>query len=80
MKNTHSEPAIFSRIPDNIQRQRLHRLIREELTEKQRITLIAYYFQQLSIPEIARQQGINKSSVCRTLHRAEERLRRFLQY
>ena len=41
---------------------------------------MAYYFQGQNIPAIAREQGVNKSTVCRTLRRAEERLRRFLQY
>ena len=63
-----------------VQQKRLHRVIREELTPIQREVLLAYYFQELTIPEIARRRGVNKSSVCRTLHRAEDRLRRFLRY
>jgi len=55
-------------------------VIREELTELQRYTLSAYYFQQQSLTQIARDRGVNKSTVCRTLHRAEEKLRRFLRY
>ncbi len=67
-------------LPGEIQRQRLMRVIREELTENQRSVLVDYYFRELTIPEIARKMGVNKSSVCRTLHRAEDRIRRFLQY
>ena len=29
---------------------------------------------------IAADRGVNKSTVCRTLHRAEEKLRKFLRY
>ena len=46
----------------------------------QRETLMAYYFQELTLEQIAKDRGVNKSTVCRTLHRAEEKLRRFLKY
>ena len=68
------------RLPRKLQLQRLQRVIREELTPLQRETLLAYYFQELSIPEIAAQRGVNKSTVCRTLHRAEKRLKQLLRY
>ena len=55
-------------------------LVENELTELQRQTILAYYFQQQTITEIARDRGVNKSTVCRTLHRAEERLRKYLTY
>ena len=80
MRNIPFEQNASIRLPTKLQRQRLHRVIREELTEKQRQTLLAYYFQELTITQIARQQGVNKSTVCRTLHRAEEKLRRYLKY
>jgi DNA-directed RNA polymerase specialized sigma24 family protein len=51
-----------------------------ELTDLQRETIIAYYFQQKNICHIARERGVNKSTVCRTLHRAEARIRRCLKY
>jgi RNA polymerase sigma factor (sigma-70 family) len=54
--------------------------MREELTQLQRETLLAYYFQEKSITEIAEERGVNKSTVCRTLHRAETKLRRYLKY
>ena len=68
------------RLPKKVQSERLHRVIREELTPMQRYTVIAYYFQAQSIGEIARQRQVNKSTVSRTLRRAEDKLRRFLQY
>lgn len=68
------------RLPREVQLKRIRRVIAEELSDLQRETLTAYYFQELSITEIARQRGVNKSTVCRTLHRAEAKLRRFLKY
>jgi RNA polymerase sigma factor (sigma-70 family) len=56
------------------------RVIDEELTDLQKQTLVAYYFQEQSIPQIAEERGVNKSTVSRTLRRAENKLRRFLKY
>ena len=39
-----------------------------------------YYDQGMTIPQIAEQLGLNRSTVSRTLRRARERLYRFLQY
>ena len=80
MKNTLYEGYRGSRLPKQVQLQRVQRVIREELTELQRQTLIAYYFQEQTIPEIAAERGVNKSTVSRTLRRAEEKLRRYLKY
>ncbi len=80
MKNIHFESKTSIRLPKKIQQQRLHRVIREELTQLQRYTVIAYYFRDLTMEQIARERRVNKSTVCRTLRRAEDKLRRFLQY
>ena len=65
-------------------------LVREKKTEKppklydltplQRETLIAFYFQEQTLTQIAADRGVNKSTVCRTLKRAEDKLRRYLKY
>ena len=55
-------------------------VIRQELTALQRETLLAYYIEELNIVQIAQRRGVNKSTVCRTLKRAEARLRRYLRY
>lgn len=68
------------RLPRDVQIKRIQRVIREELTDIQRQTLLEYYFQEKSITEIAQDRGVNKSTVCRTLHRAEQKLRRYLKY
>ena len=60
--------------------QRIRRVIEQELTIKQREIILAYYFQDKSIPEIAAERGIHKSSVCRCLQRAEKRVRHCLKY
>lgn len=80
MKNTRFNGKLSIRLPQKIQQQRLHRVIREELTQLQRYTVIAYYFRQQTMEQIARERRVNKSTVSRTLRRAEDKLRRYLQY
>ena len=80
MKNTLFDTYQDIRLPRQVQLKRIRQVIDRELTSRQRQTLIAYYFRQMTMPEIAREQGVNKSTVCRTLHRAEETLRRYLRY
>ena len=80
MRHILSEGYQGIRLPREVQLKRVQRVIREELTPLQREALIAYYFQEQSITQIAQERGVNKSTVCRTLHRAEEKLRRFLKY
>ena len=68
------------RLPREQQLKRVQRVIRDELTPLQREILTAYYFQEMTITQIAGEKGVNKSSVCKVLKRAEDRLRRFLKY
>ncbi len=68
------------RLPPRQQMQRLRRVIERELTQKQREIILAYYFQDKTIPEIAAERGIQKSSVSRCLKRAEKRVRLCLRY
>ena len=80
MKNILYEGYMGPRLPREMQIKRVQRVIREELTPLQRETLIAYYFEERTIPQIAADRGVHKSTVSRTLHRAENKLRRFLKY
>ena len=80
MKSTLYEGYKGIRLPREIQMKRVHRVIEEELTPLQREVLIAYYIQDQTIPQIARERGVQKSTISRTLHRAEDKLRRFLKY
>ena len=80
MRNILYEGYEGPRLPREVQLKRVQRVIREELTDIQREILLAYYMQNLTIPQIAEARGVHKSTVSRTLHRAEGKLRRFLRY
>lgn len=80
MKRTLYEGYEGPRLSPGTQMQRIRRVIERELTQKQREVILAYYFQDKSIPEIAAERGIHKSSVCRCLQRAEKRVRHCLKY
>ena len=80
MKNILYEGYMGPRLPREMQIKRVQRVITEELTPLQREILTAYYFQEMTITQIAEERGVYKSSVCRVLKRAEDRLRRFLKY
>ena len=79
MKNTLFE-GFFRQIPREQQIKRMKAVIREELTELQRYTILAYYFENKTLLQIAEERNVNKSTVCRTLRRAEDKIRRFLKY
>ena len=71
--------------PDNAEQlERLRRNLRQardrELTTRQRQILILYYDRGLTMAQIAGRLGVNRSTVCRTLHRARDRLYRYLRY
>ena len=80
MKNTLYDGYKGIRLPREVQTKRVQRVIEEELTPLQREALIAYYIQGQTITEIACDRGVQKSTISRTLHRAEEKLRRLLKY
>ena len=80
MKNILYEGYMGPRLPREQQLKRVQRVIKEELTPLQREVLTAYYFREMTIVQIAEERGVNKSSVCKVLKRAEDRLRRFLKY
>ena len=80
MRSTRFKAHASIRLPTKVQQQRLHRVIWEELTPLQRYALTSYYFRELSISEIAKERRVNKSTISRTLKRAERKLQQFLQY
>jgi len=80
VRNTLFDGYEGPRLPREVQLKRLRRVIEAELTPCQKQTLTAYYFRQLTMDQIAREQGVNKSTICRTLHRAEAKIRRCLRY
>ena len=75
MKNTPFEDAATRQQ----QIQRLQNIIRHGLTPLQQETLMAFYFQEQSISAIARERKVHRSTVSRTLRRAERRLKQYLQ-
>lgn len=80
MRDIPYEGYLGMRLPPHIQMKRVHKVIENELTPRQQQVIIAYYFQLRTLPQIAEELQIHKSTVCRTLHRAETRLRKYLQY
>ena len=61
-------------------RRNLAKVRARELTPRQSEMIHLYYDLGMSIPQIAREKGLHKSSVSRTLARGRERLKRYLQY
>lgn len=80
MKNIHFEDYEGPRLPRQTQLKRLRRVIENELTEHQRAVIIAYYFQNKTMTQIAQERQVCPSTVCRILQRAEKRIRRSLRY
>ncbi len=70
---------------DNFQQSRkikkiLPLVIQNQLTQRQREILLLYFFHQKKQTEIGFILGIDKSSVSRTLKRAIQNLKKFIQY
>jgi RNA polymerase sigma-70 factor (ECF subfamily) len=72
---TENNEAQMNRLKRN-----LVRAMHKDITPRQRQYLAMYYGKSMNIPEIAREVGVNKSSVCRTLQRGRQRLYRCLRY
>lgn len=66
---------IVERLRRNLRRARVR-----ELTQRQEEVVHLYYEANMSIGEIAKEMGVNRSTVYRTLERAKKKLRQFLQY
>ena len=80
MKNTEYDGYLGPRLSRDLQLKRLQRVIDQELTELQRRTVEGYYLEKKSMSELAQERGVNRSTVCRTIQRAERRMRRCLRY
>lgn len=80
MRNIPYDNVFGLELPKEVQVRRMLRVMEAELTEKQRTYLAAYYFDEQRPSQIARRYGVNRSTVMRTLRRAEDRLRRHLIY
>ena len=80
MKTTLCEIPAGPRLPKQMQLQRIRAVVQRELTPIQRDTLLDYHIYGKTIPQIAQERGVQKSTVSRTLRRAEARVRRCLRY
>lgn len=80
MKNIGYDGYEGPRLPQDQQLRRLRRVMDAELTEKQYRVVVGYYLEHRNMVELADELGVNKSTVCRTLKRAEARMRRCLKY
>ena len=80
MRNIRYDTESGLDLPREVQLKRLLRVMEQELTPIQRMTLTLYYFEELSPAQIARRMGVCRSTAVRNLRRAEERLRRYLKY
>ena len=63
-----------------LQIRRMRSVMERELTQAQREILCAVYYEGKTQRQIAQERGVSCSTICRTLHRAEQRLQRFLRY
>lgn len=77
MTNT---PYNGPRLPPRVLKQRLNQVIQTELTQRERETLLGRWLHGKTLTQLAQEQGINKSTACRTYHRAMGKVRRFLRY
>ena len=80
MRNILYEGYEGPRLPREVPLRRLKKVLENELTEQQRQGRIAYYFHNMTMAQIAEERGVCRSTICRTLHRAEARVRRCLRY
>ena len=74
-ENADDNQEQIERLLRNLRKARI-----QELTPRQQQMLSMRFEQNMSGAEIARELGLNRSTVSRTLRRAQERLRRCLQY
>lgn len=56
----------------------IYEIMERELSFLQKQTLEDYYLNGMTIKQIARKRGVNKSTIQRTLKRGERKIRRFL--
>ena len=80
MRNIVYEGYLGPRLDRATQLRRLKNVIEGELTPCQRRVVEGIYFRQCSVTSLAQELGVNKSTVSRTLRRAQERMRRCLRY
>ena len=71
--------AVYTELIADDNKDQINRLKRN-LTRAQRQYMMLYYGQNMSMEAIAKEFGVNKSTVSRTLKRGRQRLYRCLRY
>jgi len=61
-------------------KRNLTHALRQDITPRQREYMMLYYGKCMSMEDIAKELGVNKSTVSRTIRRGRERLFRCLRY
>lgn len=77
MQNTRSDDP---RRDAQAMRKRIALVVENELTDRQRYIVTAYYWERKTLQAIADELGVNKSTVWRTLQRGKARVARYLKY
>ena len=79
--------AVYTQLMADDNRDQMNRLkrnlthaLRQDITQRQREYMMLYYGRGMSMEAIAREKGVNKSTVSRTLKRGRQRLYRCLRY
>lgn len=58
----------------------LYKVINQKLTAKQKQIIILYYFENINTIEIAKMLGVNKSTISRTLNRAKNTIKDYMEF
>lgn len=56
------------------------KIIKNELTPRQKQIIMLYYYERLGVSEIAERLGVVPSTVSRTIKKAREKIYKFLKY
>ena len=79
--------AVYTQLMADDNRDQMNRLkrnlthaLRQDVTARQREYMMLYYGRGMSMEAIAKELGVNKSTVSRTLKRGRQRLYRCLRY
>lgn len=80
MKNIPYELFSNVQFPPEVQRRRVRMVMEHELTEVQRRAVQGYYFEGRTVRSMARELGVQPSSVSRAIQRGLKRMARCLRY
>lgn len=58
----------------------LKKVIEQQLTTRQKQYIVLYYYNDVDMVGIAKQFGVNKSTVSRTINRAKQNIYKYMKY